>query len=98
MNRQAAEWIGTVFYIGKLPLAPGTWASLIATISWYFLFQNQDPILLPTVTAFLFLLGSLAADTVIRNSKDHDPSRIVIDEWVGPVSYTHLTLPTTPYV
>ena len=83
MNREAAEWIGTVLYIGKLPLAPGTWASLIATICWYFIFQNQDPIILPIVTGFLFILGGLAADMVIRDSKDHDPSSIVIDEWVG---------------
>ena len=99
MNRQAAEWIGTVFNIGKLPLAPGTWASLIATISWYFLFQNQDPILLPTVTAFLFLLGSLAADAIIRNSKDHDPSRIVIDEWVGQwITFTFMPVNLSNFV
>jgi len=96
MNRQAAEWIGTVFNIGKLPLAPGTWASLIATICWYFLFQNQEPILLPIITAFLFLLGSIAADTIILDSKDHDPSRIVIDEWVGQwIAFTMMPINLT---
>ena len=83
MNRTAAEWIGTVFYIGKLPLAPGTWASLIAVICWYFLFQDVNPIVLPAISIFIFLIGAMAADTIVRDSKEHDPSRIVIDEWVG---------------
>ncbi len=83
MNRTAAEWIGTVFFIGRLPLAPGTWASLIAVICWYFLFQDVNPTILPAITVFLFLLGTFASDTIVQNSNEHDPSRIVIDEWVG---------------
>ena len=29
--------IVTTFYIGRLPLAPGTWASIAATILWLFI-------------------------------------------------------------
>ena len=42
MIRTFAEWIGTVFYLGKLPLAPGTWTSLVATIVWYFIFKAKE--------------------------------------------------------
>ena len=49
MNRVTAELIGTVFYIGKLPLAPGTWASIFAVLSWYFLFQSVNHFVLPAV-------------------------------------------------
>ena len=83
MNRVAAEWIGTVFYIGKLPLAPGTWASIFAVLCWYFLFQSVNHFVLPAVSIFLFLIGGIASDTIVKHSKEHDPSRIVIDEWVG---------------
>ena len=83
MNRVAAEWIGTVFYIGKLPLAPGTWASIFAVLCWYFLFQSVNHFVLPAISIFLFLIGGIASDTIVKNSKEHDPSRIVIDEWVG---------------
>ena len=83
MNRVAAEWIGTVFYIGKLPLAPGTWASIFAVLCWYFLFQSVNHFVLPAISIFLFLIGGIASDTIIMHSKEHDPSRIVIDEWVG---------------
>jgi len=83
MNRVAAEWIGTVFYIGKLPLAPGTWASIFAVLCWYFLFQSVNNFVLPAISIFLFLIGGIASDTIVKHSKEHDPSRIVIDEWVG---------------
>ena len=29
------------------------------------------------------MIGGIASDTIVKNSKEHDPSRIVIDEWVG---------------
>ena len=83
MNRVVAEWIGTVFYIGKLPLAPGTWASIFAVLCWYFLFQSVNHFVLPAISIFLFLIGGIASDTIVKHSKEHDPSRIVIDEWVG---------------
>ena len=83
MNRVAAEWIGTVFYIGKLPLAPGTWASIFAVLCWYFLFQSVNNFVLPAISIFLFLIGGIASDTIVKDTKEHDPSRIVIDEWVG---------------
>ena len=83
MNRVAAEWIGTVFYIGKFPLAPGTWASIFAVLCWYFLFQSVNHFVLPAISIFLFLIGGIASDTIVKHSKEHDPSRIVIDEWVG---------------
>ena len=83
MNRVTAELICTVFYIGKLPLAPGTWASIFAVLCWYFLFQSVNHFVLPAVSIFLFLIGGIASDTIVNHSKEHDPSRIVIDEWVG---------------
>jgi phosphatidylglycerophosphatase A len=83
MKKNIAEWIGTVFYLGKLPLAPGTWTSLVATIVWYFIFKDLNVYFLPMVTFLLFILGIISSNVIIKDSKEHDPSKIVIDEWVG---------------
>ena len=80
MKRNFAEWIATVFFIGKLPFAPGTWASLIATLAWYFLFNDINIYILPLITFSLFILGIISSNIIIDDSKEHDPSRIVIDE------------------
>lgn len=83
MKKNIAEWIGTVFYLGKLPLAPGTWTSLVATIVWYFIFKDLNVYFLPMITFLLFILGIISSNVIIEDSKEHDPSKIVIDEWVG---------------
>ena len=83
MIRIFAEWICTVFYLGKLPLAPGTWTSLVATITWYFIFKDLNIYILPIVTSLLFIIGIVSSNKIILYRKEHDPSVIVIDEWVG---------------
>ena len=83
MNRLIAEWIGTVFYIGKLPFTPGTWSSLVASLTWFFIFDSLSPIILPIITLLLFAIGIIACEKIINDTKEKDPSRIVIDEWVG---------------
>ena len=49
MNRKVAELIGTVFNIGKLPLAPGTWSSFFAVLVWYIFFRELNPIYLSLI-------------------------------------------------
>ena len=80
---KVAEIFGTVFYIGKLPAAPGTWGSLAALISWYFLKPFiSDPLFL-LITGGIFFLGVAASDILISAWERNDPEEIVIDEWVG---------------
>lgn len=83
MNWTAADWIASVFGIGKLPLAPGTWCSFIAVVAWYFLFPKLDFIVLPIAAGIIFLVGVFLSNKVVQRSQDPDPSRIVIDEWAG---------------
>ena len=75
--------IVTTFYIGRLPLAPGTWASIAATISWLFIFDATTSFLVPLFSIILFFIGIYFSHLSLKKSKDHDPSYIVIDEWVG---------------
>ena len=71
----------TFFYLGKLPIAPGTWGSLGALFLWLFL-----PITTPvhlSVILTLFVLGVYSSHKVAKYLKVHDPSEVVIDEAVG---------------
>ncbi len=78
-----AEFIGTCFYTGKLPIAPGTWGSLAALLTWYLIKPLMiDPLFL-LITGALFFLGVAVVEILIQNSKNKDPKEIVIDEWVG---------------
>jgi len=76
--------IATVVGVGYLPLAPGTYAALLAAFSWYEVaihfssFQNLQWILIVLViTAGVVSSGQMA------KKWGKDPSQIVIDEVAG---------------
>jgi phosphatidylglycerophosphatase A len=78
-----SELIGTMFYVGKIPFASGTWGSVVALILWYLLKPKViDPLFL-LITGGLFFLGIAVSEIITKELNDHDPSEIVIDEWVG---------------
>lgn len=83
MNRALAEWICTIFYVGRLPLAPGTWGSLVGALVWFFIFPSLPGYLPIILTISLFFLGVYAANKLVEGESEKDPSRIVIDEVVG---------------
>jgi phosphatidylglycerophosphatase A len=75
--------IATVFYIGYLRPAPGTWGSLAALPLGLALMLLGGPWLLIIGTAALFGLGWWATVHETRRSGNEDPSEIVVDEVVG---------------
>ncbi|SFK79602.1 phosphatidylglycerophosphatase A [Loktanella salsilacus] len=75
--------IATVFYIGYLRPAPGTWGSLAALPLGLLLMILGGPWLLIIGTAALFGLGWWATMHETRRSGNEDPSEIVVDEVVG---------------
>ena len=78
-----SEIIGTMFYIGKIPFAPGTWGSLAALLLWYLIKPEIiDPLFL-LITGGLFFVGISVSEIITRELNNHDPKEIVIDEWVG---------------
>ncbi|ADO42437.1 phosphatidylglycerophosphatase, putative [Ketogulonicigenium vulgare Y25] len=70
--------IATVFYIGLLRPAPGTWGSAAAVALAY-----GGLWLILAATVALFFIGLWAAREQIAASGDNDPSFVVIDEVVG---------------
>ena len=80
---KTAEFIGTVAYVGRLPIAPGTWGSLAALITWYILKPIiSDPFFL-LINSIIFFIGIAASEILIEAWDDTDPKAVVIDEWVG---------------
>ncbi len=71
----------TLFYLGKLPIAPGTWGSMGALILWLFLPVTTSVHL--SAILLLFVLGVYSSHKVAKYMQVHDPSEVVIDEAVG---------------
>ncbi|WP_299827404.1 phosphatidylglycerophosphatase A [uncultured Roseobacter sp.] len=92
MNR-AATLIATMMGVGYIRPAPGTWGSLVA-LPWGWLLHvlGGFPLLLLAVLVG-FAKGWWATAIMTKDSVDHDPSEIVVDEVVGqwiallPLSY-----------
>lgn len=75
--------IATFFYVGLIPLAPGTWGSLAALpCAWALHWLGGYPAL-AVATALAAVLGFVATAAVTHGSADHDPGSVVIDEVVG---------------
>ncbi|NOZ75288.1 MAG: phosphatidylglycerophosphatase A [FCB group bacterium] len=75
--------LSTVGYVGRLPIAPGTWGSLAALIVWYLIRPYTPEMYILIITGLLFLLGIIVSEKTERLLEVKDPGMIVIDEWVG---------------
>lgn len=83
MKLKISEIIGTVFYVGRFPFAPGTMGSLVALLVWYILKPLMiDPLFL-LITGGVFFIGIAVSTVLIDVWNEKDPKEIVIDEWVG---------------
>ncbi len=75
--------LSTLFWVGHLPKAPGTWGSLVALILGSVLVHFIAwPIFLGLIFGF-FLLGIVAANAHEKLTGAHDSPKVVIDELVG---------------
>jgi phosphatidylglycerophosphatase A len=76
------SWIATFFGVGRLPLAPGTWASLLVTIVTYLVFISR-PLFLAAAAVVVLLIGTPAAFFFEKEFGRKDPRPCVIDEVAG---------------
>lgn len=83
----------SVFGIGHIPIASGSWASLLA-VSVYYIFLSSQPLLQIIILIALVSLGGLIASNVAIPNKSSDPKYIVIDEVIG-MWITCLFIPTS---
>lgn len=90
-RKKAVMFLATGFYAGNLPVAPGTFGSLIGLALCFGLAANPLP--LAIILAVLLILFAIwianAAEKILKRS---DPGCIVIDEIAGMV-VTFIGLP-----
>lgn len=77
--RKLSKLIATVFFVGYIPLAPGTAASL-AGLGLYLLIRNNS-ILYIFVTVSVLILGFWSSSLCEKDFRKKDPHQIVIDEF-----------------
>jgi len=77
--------VATFFNIGRIPIAPGTCASLVTMLIVYFVRPYWDAsIYIQVIVIFIiFLLGIPAASYAEKHFKKKDPGQCVIDEVPG---------------
>ena len=73
----------TFFYIGKIKVAPGTFASFFTCILMFFLINLISFLTLYIFTFLIFLYSLYAIKNVLVLFKEKDPKDIVIDEFIG---------------
>jgi phosphatidylglycerophosphatase A len=80
---------GTFFGIGLIGGGPGTWASLAATVMWFFAARAAHlssaglAVATSVAAVAVILIGIPAGSIVERESGREDPGQVVIDEVAG---------------
>ncbi len=74
--------IATGFYVGRLPVAPGTWGSALALPIHFLLVRLSFPAHLSAL-AIILVVAIITAGSVEKMMDTKDPGIIVIDEIIG---------------
>jgi phosphatidylglycerophosphatase A len=96
MKNRLYTMIASVFYIGYLPVAPGTLGSLAALALYYFIYSNT--IIMSAVISIAIVLGFMTAGKVEKMFGEKDPGEIIIDEFAGMLISLYRIPPTMGYV
>ncbi len=86
MKNRLSLVLASVFYIGFIPGAPGTYASIATTLALFAIWRLSGqlvPVLHLSAVCVIALIGILASDETCRSSGIKDPSFVVIDEVAG---------------
>jgi phosphatidylglycerophosphatase A len=76
--------VATFFGVGHLPVAPGTWASLLTALIVFFTPLSALPfVFLALITAAVYAIGIPAAGICEKHYQKQDPRQCVIDEVAG---------------
>ena len=96
MRDRLYKMIASIFYIGYLPVAPGTLGSLAAVLLYYFICRNT--IMMSAVILVIIILGFVTSGRVEKIFGEKDPDEIVIDEFAGMLISLYRIPPVMGYV
>jgi phosphatidylglycerophosphatase A len=90
MKRRLSVFLSTLFGIGYIPFAPGTYATAATAIAYYYFVKSTQnslssltsSIILLIFTGIIYYLGVLLS-TEAEKTLGHDNGKIVIDEFCG---------------
>lgn len=88
--------ITSVFYIGYLPVAPGTLGSFSALVLYYFICHSA--VIMAAVILIVIALGFMTCGAVEKMFGEKDPGEIIIDEFSGMLISLYRIPPTMGYV
>ncbi|MDD4898979.1 MAG: phosphatidylglycerophosphatase A [Candidatus Omnitrophica bacterium] len=80
-HSRLVKLISTFFYVGYLPLMPGTFGSFAGLVVYFFIKNN--PLFYFLFTLVLLIIGLWASKEAERVFRKKDPKYVVIDEVVG---------------
>ena len=78
-----SQIIISLFGLGFIPIAPGTFASLFSLIFFYLIYSYLSFIAMILIFLFIFLLSIKLINLYSYDKNDHDSPEIVIDEFIG---------------
>ncbi len=86
MKKFIAKFLSTLFFIGFIPIAPGTFGSAVAAIIYFICFPENI-----SITGNLIILGSVLTVSLVfvplikllEQEWAKDDGRIIIDEFLG---------------
>jgi phosphatidylglycerophosphatase A len=81
--KQIIFLIATFFGIGKIPAAPGTWASLAAAPLFWFFVLDKPLWQFGLILVVIYFLGVYSSGQYEKQIGEKDPSSAVIDEVLG---------------
>ncbi|WP_293445937.1 phosphatidylglycerophosphatase A [Persephonella sp.] len=86
LKTMIAFFLSTGFFVGKIPVAPGTLGTLVGIIPILIYWNKGGQYYLLnqiSITMAVFLIGIWASTVVVETFKDKDPDYVVIDEIAG---------------
>ena len=95
MQNRLARFLASFFYLGFFPVAPGSLASLMGILIYFFL--RRYPLFYAAVFIVITGVGFVVSDRAEKDAGKKDPSFIVIDEVSGAMIAIFM-LPMNPPV
>jgi phosphatidylglycerophosphatase A len=99
MKEKFSILAATLFYVGFIPGAPGTYASILTGLAFYLVHGASGgiPSAYHLAAVVLIVLGGIwVASNVSRIQQDKDPQSVVIDEVAGQAA-TFLFVPASGF-
>ena len=77
------KYFATLFGIGFIPLAPGTFGSLFSILIWYVFIDLFSIFYFIALFLFVLFVSFYLTDIYLDNYNKKDPSEVIVDEFLG---------------